>query len=356
MSRPPTEAEILTDPTFVHTVSISGGKDSTATYCKAMEAGVRFWPVAADTGNEDPRNYDQVNNLHVWTGGPKVEWVKADLTDRIRHKRAYIAAHWHEPGRKGQPPVPQERIAAALAILDRRLANPSLANPYLDMCLWKGRFPSRKAQFCTEVLKVEPIQAWQANWLRQGHTVISWQGVRAAESFERSLLEPVQELDASVAVGEPVSGRLIVYRPLLRVETVEEVFAIGDRHGVPRNPLYALGASRVGCWPCINCDKAEVALVDRHSPQKIALMSEWEELVSLASRLGAATFFAIVNDPVMVAELAYDKAIGAPIKITPQTHGVRRMAQWAKTDRGGRQLRLFSEPLATSCAAHGVCE
>ena len=27
----------------------------------------------------------------------------------------------------------------------------------LDLCLWKGRFPSRKAQFCTEFLKERAV-------------------------------------------------------------------------------------------------------------------------------------------------------------------------------------------------------
>ena len=38
-----------------------------------------------------------------------------------------------------------------------------LACPYrcaeyiLDLCIWKGRFPSRKAQFCTSELKTMPL-------------------------------------------------------------------------------------------------------------------------------------------------------------------------------------------------------
>ena len=357
MNRLPTEAEILTDPTFVHTVSISGGKDSTATYCKALEAGVRFIPVAADTGNENAVTYEQIANLPEWTGGPAVHWVRADLTDRIVRKREYIAANWHKPGRQGEPPVSPERIAEALRVLDERLANPGSANPYLDLCLWKGLFPSRKAQFCTEVLKVEPIQKWQADMLRAGAVVISWQGVRAAESFERRDLPMIQELDAETVCGAPVPGRLIAYRPLIHVETVDEVFAIAARHGVPRNPLYDLGASRVGCWPCINCVKAELVLVASSTPQDIDRLTAWEKMVSRVSRRGAATFFTVVNDPVMAQEIAYARGAGEAMEITPETHGIRRMVEWAKTDRGGRQYRLFDDPIPSpACNAHGMCE
>jgi hypothetical protein len=42
----------------------------------------------------------------------------------------------------------RERAAEAL--------RPS-GNPFLDLCLWKGRFPSRMTQFCTQFLKTEPL-------------------------------------------------------------------------------------------------------------------------------------------------------------------------------------------------------
>ena len=65
-----------------HVVSVSGGKDSTATYCRAIERGLPFRAVAADTGNEHPATYEAVNTLHIKTGGPQVEWVKAERGGR----------------------------------------------------------------------------------------------------------------------------------------------------------------------------------------------------------------------------------------------------------------------------------
>lgn len=353
------EDDILSHPSLVHTVSVSGGKDSTATYCTAIEklGPTGFRAVAADTGNEHPATYEQINRLHEWTGGPKVEWVAADFTPRLVAKRAFIAANWCRPNGRGAPAVSDERIALALAALDDRLAHPEQANPYLDLCLWKGRFPSRKAQFCTEHLKVFPIQAWQRELLRAGRIVISWQGVRAAESFERSLLDKIQQLDAETAAGEPVPGQLWTYRPLLDVASIEEVFEIGARHGVPPNPLYSWGLTRVGCFPCVNCKKSELAIVDRHHGPQIDRLENWEGAVSTVSRRGNATFFAVANDTVMLSELAYFEALGAPLTITAETHGIRRAVQWAKTERGGRQLGLFNEPPSMSaCNAHGACE
>lgn len=94
-------------------------------------------------------------------------------------------------------------------------------------------------------------------------------------------------------------ARLYVWRPLLCVESVEEVFAISRRHGVESNPLYGWGLHRVGCFPCINCSKAELALVDRYFPEQIERLEEWKRIVSEACKRGSATFFVIVNGSVM---------------------------------------------------------
>lgn len=326
-----------------HVVSVSGGKDSTATYCRAIERGVPFRAVAADTGNEHPATYEAVNTLHLKTGGPQVEWVKADFSRQIAGKRTFIEDHWESHG------VPADLVARALAVL-----HPT-GNPFLDLCLWKGRFPSRKAQFCTQELKVTPIdQNVTRPLMATGATVISWQGVRAAESEARKHLPPFQRL----AVHTDLPGRLYVYRPLLRIENVEEVFAIARRHGVEPNPLYGWGLKRVGCFPCINCSKAELALVDSHFPEQIDRLEEWELLVSDASKRGHMSFFTLVNDPVMAEEWAMFKEGGGKAVLSPKVgqFGVRRMVEWAKTDRGGRQYSLFARDTSTVCNQWGACE
>lgn len=330
-----------------HVVSVSGGKDSTATYCRALERGIEFRAVAADTGNEHPATYDAVNTLHLKTGGPQVEWVKADFSFQIARKRDFIARHWEAHG------VPAELVERALAVL-----RPT-GNPFLDLCLWKGRFPSRKAQFCTQSLKVEPIDEFVTRpVLETGDTVISWQGVRAAESEARKYLPPLQRIETHA----DLPGAFFVYRPLLRVESVEEVFAISRRHGVEPNPLYGWGLKRVGCFPCINCAKAELALVDSHFPEQIDRLEEWERVVSEASKRGHSTFFTIANDPVMLGEWEGFLATGGDprsmrlIDPTQAQFGIRRMVEWAKTDRGGRQYSLLARDVSTVCNQWGACE
>lgn len=327
--------------TVQHIVSVSGGKDSTATYCLAVERGRPFRAVAADTGNEHPATYEAVNRLAERTGGPVVEWVKADFADRIAGKRRFIEANWENHG------VPADLVRRALDVL-----HPT-GNPYLDLCLWKGRFPSRKAQFCTEELKVAPIDKHVTRpALAEGH-VISWQGVRAAESIERRFLPKFQRL----ANHDDLPGRLYVYRPMLNVGSVDEVFAIAARHGVPANPLYSWGLKRVGCFPCINCSKAELALVGAHFPEQVARLEAWEAIVSEACKRGHTTFFNLVNDPLMQEEWNALASAGDPLaSFSLDQFGIRRMVEWAKTDRGGRQYRMDFGGPSLACNAWGVCE
>lgn len=403
-----------------HIVSVSGGKDSTATYLRALERGLPFRAVAADTGNEHPWTYEAIDNLSRLTGGPKVEMVKADFSRQILRKRAFIEAKWPADLQAGKPgfwdwrPDPagvRERQEAFRAWrLDKSLPKPKpvkpdvppplpedvfsgrhrpinveggrwvwiqgyapktaeeaaevvevaltwltpTGNPYLDLCIWKGRFPSRRAQFCTEELKITPINAGVTGPLLQsGETVISWQGVRAAESIERAHLPKLGEIN-----HEYGPGRLLAFRPLL-TWSIEDVFAIAERHGIPRNPLYAVGCSRVGCFPCINATKAEIALVDRVFPEQIVRLEEWETRVSRCSKRGMTTFFNIVNDPVMAQMWEWSVVLGERLDLSHENHGIREMIQWAKTDRGGRQFSLAFTPAALpsdTCTMHGACE
>lgn len=396
-----------------HVVSVSGGKDSAATYCKALERGLPFRAVAADTGNEHPWTYEAIADLSRVTGGPEVEMVKADFAADIARKRAYVEANWFEdlvagkPGRwerrarreiskanlaalrawkagvgpkpaplpNDKPPMPADPFAVSVDPVPaewgawvwksgrRPMGRDEAAevvataltflvptgNPYLDLCIWKGRFPSRTAQFCTEELKVHPINSQiVAPMLGAGETVVSWQGVRAAESIERSMLQPLQELNGG-------AGRLFAYRPILTWK-VEEVFAYTARFGLKPNPLYAAGCSRVGCFPCINASKAELALVDRVFPDQVDRLEAWEERVSKCSKRSMATFFALSNDPLMVEAMTFDLMNGGDGSGLNVGGGIRQTVEWAKTARGGRQFEMFPSTESTVCSMHGACE
>lgn len=112
----------------------------------------------------------------------------------------------------------------------------------------KGRFPSRKAQFCTKILKLEPQKRWMEENLPLGESCIRYAGVRADESQDRKNL-PEREWD------DWFDCELV--RPLIRW-TKAEVFAYLKARGEEINPLYRMGFSRVGCAPCINSGKDDV--------------------------------------------------------------------------------------------------
>jgi 3'-phosphoadenosine 5'-phosphosulfate sulfotransferase (PAPS reductase)/FAD synthetase len=326
-----------------HKVSVSGGKDSLATYLTALHAGFPFEAVFADTGNEHEWTYDYIRRIPELTGGPEVRWVRRSFTREIEGKRKYVAEKWPEKG-------------VSASIVERALvALQPTGNPFLDLCLWKGRFPSRKAQFCTQELKGQPI-SFQVNQPEYdlGHVVISWQGTRWDESLSRADLAIFQQLND---VFDPLHRDYWVYRPIAALSRTE-VFALADQLGVPRNPLYLQGFSRVGCMPCVNCSKDELGLADNRFPDHIERIEEWEHCVGEASKRGVTTFFNIANDPVMGAEFRYSRALdGSDPHWRPATHGIRQMVQWSRTDHGGRQFNLFAKsPVDEACSLAGACE
>lgn len=307
-------------------VSISGGKDSTATLLVALAREVpNLLGVFADTGHEHPETYDYVQYLEEATGVP-IRWVKADFTDRIAAKRVYVQERWPEKG------VPPSVVEAALEMLY------PTGNPFLDLCLWKGRFPSTKVRFCTEELKRNPIieQVFMPLMDAPDVQILSWQGVRADESPARRHLPECDE----------VGGGLFNYRPILKWP-VSAVFDAHRHAGIKPNPLYLQGAGRVGCMPCINCAKDELRHIAQRWPEEIARVREWERLVSLASKRGLATFFAAVTDPTVASDDL----------ITHESHGIDRIVEWSMTSRGGRQFDMMAHLDIGGCSSnYGLCE
>lgn len=315
-----------------HIVNISGGKDSTATYLLAIERGRPFRAVWADTAHENQVTVDFIKDLPRKTGGPEIEAVRADFTERMAKKRAFIEKKWAEHG------VPADRIERALEVIQ------PTGNPFLDLCLWKGRFPSTGAQFCTQHLKVEPVEKHVLTPALERGDVVQWLGIRRAESRRRADTPRVRR----VRWIEPKRS-LIYFAPIAHWDW-NAVFWMHERHGIDPNPLYGLGASRVGCWPCIHARKSELKLIGQHDPEAIAKLMEWEALVADASKRGAATFFASDTTPEGAAAAKRGETGTAGGYQYPRADEV---FEWAKTGRGGRQYQMF-EP---ACASeYGMCE
>jgi 3'-phosphoadenosine 5'-phosphosulfate sulfotransferase (PAPS reductase)/FAD synthetase len=309
----------------VNVINISGGKDSTATLLKAIEDGAEnLTAVFADTGNEHPDTYEYVGSLRN-SLSVEIKTVRADLSEWFARRIEYLQSE------RAIREWPEDARVRAI-----KLMQPT-GNPFLDLCMLKGRFPSRKAQFCTQFLKRGPIytQVFEPA-LFAGKRVISWQGVRRDESEARKHLA---EFEADFA-ADPDGPGLFIYRPILDW-SVEDVFAMHRRHQIDPNPLYMQGMSRVGCMPCINASKSEIREIADRFPEHIERIAEWERIVSRVAKREMATFFA-------VRDVASED-------VSLRRHGIHSRVEWSRTSRGGRQMQMFQEtPMCSS--AYGLCE
>lgn len=300
-------------------VSLSGGKDSVATYlvCRELEPAntIELW--FAETDNEHLITYSYLSYLEDKFGIP-IRRLKADFTQRIERKRLYVAENWPADG------IPDETVQMALdALVPTGIA-------FLDLCIWKGRFPSRRAQFCTEELKTTPLQNAQCDLIDAGFAVWSWQGIRADESLERRYRPSFEQLD----------DHLFVNRPILRWSAAD-TFKAMEYCGIKPNPLYRLGMKRVGCMPCMNCGKDELSEIAKRWPEVIVRIVKWEAAVKAASKRNGASFFSAPDDG--RGEL--------------QGRNITERVEWAKTSRGGRQFDLFEDLPSPKCSSHySLCE
>lgn len=211
-------------PEKINIISFSGGKDSTALILWAKENLPSFEVVFCDTGWEDPITYDFIK---------------------------YIS----------------ENVAPVITIKSKKY------DGFVDMAVKRQRFPSSTRRFCTEHLKLVPMQHYIHEY--HGGNVNMYVGIRADESLKRSLMKP-EEFD-----GDWYG--CMVYRPLLRW-SVNDVFAIHKRHGIVPNPLYKQGMKRVGCMPCIMSSLGEIKTIINHRPDVI------EKLIDAEAQVGRSFF------------------------------------------------------------------
>lgn len=326
---------------IVHVVSVSSGKDSTAVILLALalhpKEMLRF--VFADTGNEHEAVYTYLDYLER-TLGITIIRLRQDFSEWMQRRREFVAND-----RRVRRKVVRERNKFTGVVTRRVISvrhtnkqkrrilsvlHPT-GNPYLDLCLIKGRFPSRKAQFCTQFLKTEPLTEYAMSLIEQGYIVWSWQGVRADESENRRLLAEFEE----------VGGGLFNYRPIIRWKAMDCIEAHAC-FGIVPNPLYSQGMNRVGCMPCINASKAEIREIAFRFVAHIGRIFSWETLVKLASKRGDASFFPSPDDNRGVL----------------MGRGIYQVIEWAKTTRGGRQYDLLGggDEDSGCSSSYGLCD
>lgn len=267
--------------------SVSGGKDSAAMSLYLTELGIEHTRVFADTGWEHDLTYEYLRGPLSAKLGPIVE-VRSQRTlpELVRHK---------------------------------------------------GMFPSRLRRWCTTELKIKPLAAFMRSFDEE---VVDAIGIRAAESQARA---------TSLTWEWSDTFNCEVWRSILGWSE-DDVIAIHKRHGLAPNPLYLMGARRVGCWPCLFARKEEIRLMAETDPSRLGQLRalEADAAASAAARhaergetfdsLGMPTFFSGTGPKGEWVSLPIDKAVA-----------------WSRTARGGRQLEMF-RPEHDGCARWGLCE
>jgi 3'-phosphoadenosine 5'-phosphosulfate sulfotransferase (PAPS reductase)/FAD synthetase len=225
-----------------HIIQFSGGKDSLATllFVKNKYGLDKAEVIFCDTGWESEKTYQHIKDI-------------------------------------------QEQIGKKFIILKSKKYK-----GFQDLAIKKKRFPSTKARFCTEALKTNPFIDWV---LEQKEHLIIYQGIRKDESISRSKM--LAECSYFRFYFEKkANGKTDTYRKKEIIEwcknynadiirpifewTAKNVFDYIKENGFKANPLYYEGFSRVGCFPCIQCVKREIKLVNEKHPDIIEKIRKLE--------------------------------------------------------------------------------
>lgn len=332
-------------------LSLSGGKDSTACALLLEKHGIKFESVFMDTGWEHPVLY---------------EYIKDVLEPRF----------------------------GSITVL----TSEKYPGGMVDLIKHKGVFPSRKMRFCTSYLKVLPFQKYIEEL---DDAIISVVGIRRQESQNRSTAQRWsydEELDIDV------------FRPLVD-HTFDDVIEMHRSSGIPPNPLYLRGASRVGCFPCIYSRKSEIENVEKLYPERINQIDQMEKELTEASMLRyeedeayrdrylgrisrrlafdralkpagikwgdfknflsekfelpnqlvaayeaelASVLEKKENDPEFIKEK--NRALARTFFHGRTDEGIKSVLKWSKTTRGGIQYKLFDLSARDGCTRWGMCE
>ena len=283
-----------------HIVGFSGGIDS--------QACARWVLNRYPAEDVILLNSDAGGNEHPLT----VEFIKwySENVHPVVMIHAIAADMWAEGSTK-----PQEKGLDPNAPLD-----------FEGLIRLKGRAPSTKARFCTEILKLKP----QKRWIAESFGPV---GPYAGEDFER--YAGVRRQESEARKDTPIRAWDGFYDCWLNSPiadwTKRMCFDYAKHHGERINELYTLGFGRVGCAPCINSGKDDILNWHLRFPEMLDKIRGWEQRVG-------RTFF-------------------SPMVPGMYTNTVDDVIEWAKTARGGRQQQFLVMHERPACESkYGLCE
>jgi|DEB0MinimDraft_6_1074348.scaffolds.fasta_scaffold01144_5 3'-phosphoadenosine 5'-phosphosulfate sulfotransferase (PAPS reductase)/FAD synthetase len=295
-------------------VSVSGGKDSTATCLFLFENGYStsdFKRIFADTGWESLETYKYLDELEK-TIGPI-------------HRVSNIT------------PLDQfdDETQAFILEEEARLGRPSAM---IRQVFKKYMWPSYFTKWCTRELKLDPLNQYFETLENDFINVV---GVRREESQKRS---QVSEFEWNPHVDA------WLWRPLYNW-TEEDVIDIHHRFGLVPNQLYLNGLSRVGCWPCIYADsKAAIKLLDQ---SRIDLIDRVERFLAQKTRAHYPADHKAQNVLINVEE-----KFGFLTRPFYRRGPIQEVYKWSRDELSGQQLKLFDMETKVNpgCAKWGLCD
>lgn len=309
-------------------LGVSGGKDSTAVFLWLIyESGFdpgKIIVTFCDTGNEDDLTYAYLDMLReIWP----IQIVKPE-------------------------------------------------HDFWQLAKRKKRFPSRRARFCTSFLKIIPTRDHVYDLQQAGKNILLLNGVRSDEAHASNdrgkvsafgwdestgcdIYRPI--LDWSIDdvwaihkkyLPDDASVKLVEADPLLSAGHKAELIAKIEAHGIPRNPLYDMGARRVGCFPCINSAKLEIRAMAKYRPERIDFIEHQE--TSFNNKNKFCTLFSRNTVPPMHRRKEIVTNSGRKMMVCT----IRDVVAWSKTAYGGKQyeMDLFTFDDLPACDIGGYCE
>lgn len=281
-------------PNTIYHVGVSGGKDSTAVLLWMLfKSGIsrdKIEVTFCDTGNE-----------HTWT----IQHVKM-ISQRLN--------------------IPIETLYPEL--------------DFYELALDRHRFPSTCARFCTEELKIIPTKIHIDGLRVKGFDVIAVSGVRADESDDRKNLPEW---------GFSAIMKCFQRRPLIKW-TTEDVFAIHREFDIPLNPLYAEGAERVGCFPCIMSKKKEIRTIALKHPSRIdRIRKEENRFETVHGKF--SSFFSMDTTPERFRSKEIICEDGRVVKVPT----IDDVVKWSMTGKGAKGSYLDEAEKESTCMS-GYCE